>query len=310
MERQDAYVIGIEGGGTKSTLLATDLEGKVIGKVNFGATNLHSASEEQVRSNLKGAFDQFFEESYCLMEDCKGICIGAAGIDTYTDRQNMESCIVNLGLQCEVLATSDANIALKAAVRDKCGMLLIAGTGSIALAKNEIGDIYRAGGWDYLLGDEGSGYWIAVQAIQRALKSWDETGVPSVLFQRMLEETGNHGIDGIMEFVYRFPFEKQKIAKIAEIVCELDEAGNSDASEIVLKAAEKLCALVATLVFRMEWEDKEFILVLHGSVVTKNQRIRQIFSESIRCLYPKASVQQLQKEASFGAVQYALELIR
>lgn len=310
MERQDSYVIGIEGGGTKSMLLATNLEGKVIGKVDFGATNLHSASQEQVSSNLDGAVQRFLLESGCSMEGCRGVCIGAAGIDTDLNQQKMEFCLTNLGFSCDVLATSDADIALKAAVKDDCGMLLIAGTGSIALAKNEVGEVYRAGGWDYLLGDEGSGYWIAVKAIQRALESWDETGVPSVLFQRMIEEMGNRGIDGIMEFMYQAPFEKQRIAKIAEIVCELDETGDSDARVIVLQAADALCKLATTLVRRMEWEDKEFVLVPHGSIVTKNKRISQIFSEEIRSLYPKVEVRQLQKEASFGAVQYALELMR
>ena len=307
MNKEKGYVIGIEGGGTKS-VIAADSQGKVFYLQDFGALNIHSISKEALMTNLSGAFHQFAQESQRALSDCMGVCIGAAGIDTEDDRLDMQSMLNQVDLSCASLVVNDAEIAIKAGLGDQKGILIIAGTGSIALAKSEYGEITRCGGWDYLVGDEGSGFWIASEAIRQSLSQYDETGLYSELLRQLVEKTGDQGVDGLMNYVYQAPFNKKRIASLARVVSQLDEEGDLDAGQVIQKASEELSDLAVKMIRKMKWESEPFTILIHGSVLTKNQRIRETFQAKIESMYSQATVKILEVEASMGAIQYALQL--
>ena len=88
------------------------------------------------------------------------ICLGIAGVDRASDEAVVRSIMSRIGYKAHILVVNDALIALQAGVGDAAGIVIVSGTGSIAYGRNDRGEASRAGGWGYVLGDEGSGYWI------------------------------------------------------------------------------------------------------------------------------------------------------
>ncbi len=144
----------------------------------------------------------------------------------------------------EAIVVSDIELAYRANFTDGAGILLYAGTGSVAFAIDEKGEVQKIGGWGYLLGDEGAGYWIGREAIRYVLNALESKMefTKSTFVQLVLDKLQICDWDGIKTFVYSS--DRSKIAALSKVVDTAADAGDREAIEILHKAAEHLARLV------------------------------------------------------------------
>ncbi|MFI5077071.1 MAG: N-acetylglucosamine kinase, partial [Vicinamibacteria bacterium] len=181
------YVIGLDAGGTKTVCLLADLEGRVLDEARAGGANLQAAGELEVEKILHAVMDRVIGDR---LPAPSAIALGMAGVDRAEDWQVMHRVMRRIGFKARTLITNDALIALVAAIGHEPGIVVIAGTGSIAYGRNARDEAARAGGWGYVLGDEGSGYWIGRHALRAVVRESDGRGHATAMTPLVLAHFG------------------------------------------------------------------------------------------------------------------------
>src|SRR3982750_1433252 len=193
------YVLGIDAGGTKTVCQLADGTGSVLAETRRGGANLQAAGELEVEKVLH----EVMEEALADRDVVPGaICLGIAGVDRPDDARVVRGIMKRIGYKAKVLVVNDALVALEAGAPGAPGIVLIAGTGSIAYGRNEHNQAARAGGWGYMLGDEGSGYWIGRAGLRAGLREADRRGPATRLTGLLLNYYGVAGAQDLMARVY------------------------------------------------------------------------------------------------------------
>ena len=154
------FVIGMDGGGTKTKACIADLEGKVIDALEGGSMNVNSAGRDGVIQNIT-ALLQAIQKRGWAWNGLRGLCLAAAGVSNPLTREVLEEAVRQAGIGIRPIIIGDHQAALYGAHRGGTGMILIAGTGSVCYGKNEQGQEARSGGFGHLIDDEGSAYALA-----------------------------------------------------------------------------------------------------------------------------------------------------
>jgi N-acetylglucosamine kinase-like BadF-type ATPase len=181
----------------------------------------------------------------------------------------------NLAAQVDV--TTDAAILLAAGTPDNWGIAVVAGTGSIAYGRSPDGRTARAGGWGYLLGDEGSGYALVIAALRAVLCGADGRGPETRLGPSLLDRLGLSQVDGVIPAIYRGNLDRAALASHAPLVLELAEAGDTVASGIVENAVGELAELTAAVGRQLEFGQPLVPIALSGGVFLGSKYYRQKF---------------------------------
>ncbi len=245
------WIIGIDGGGTKTTACAADLSGRVLGRAEGGPANYHVVGLPAFAALISALVAALASTAGLDKSGLALVSLGLAGADRDHDRRLLLGALAGLGLGCHFLINSDARIALAAGLGDRGeGIVLIAGTGSIAYGLTAKGDIVRAGGWGHLVGDEGSGYDIGRQAIARGLRSLEGRDMPSALLEKIMANLGVADLSGLVAFVYSPATAKAEIAALAATVTDAAAGGDELAIAILAAAAAELAALVESVLAR------------------------------------------------------------
>lgn len=297
------YLIGIDGGGTNSRLLAAGSNGEVLGYCVGKSTNVESNSVEFVLANLKKIVEQFLAESGCSLQDCQGVCLGTAGVDTEKSLLEVNEIVKQLHFPCRTLVVNDAEVALAAETKGEPGALLISGTGSIGYAINRTGETCRVGGYGYLVGDEGSAYWVSRKAIQYILRAFDQTGRKPEMFARIGDVLGIREIDQLVDFVYQS--NKAEVAKLALSVVQAFEDDDPMAERIMKSAAAHLSSMAISLGRRLKMKDERYPLVFSGSMLTRTPWLMDEVTREVNCEFPLWTSAPLSRGAEWGAVYLA-----
>jgi N-acetylglucosamine kinase-like BadF-type ATPase len=241
------YFLGVDGGQSSTTAMIGDETGRVVGVGRGGPCNHVGASEGRARfiaavqSSLHAACAQAglqFGMNAAGSLRFTSACLGFSG-----GPADKESILSEILASNRILITDDARIALTGATAGEPGLVVIAGTGSIAFGRNADGRTARAGGWGYLFGDEGGGFWIARQALRAAL-SWEEGwGVPTSLRARLLDYTGKRNMNDLLHRCYTPEFSRPRVASLSILVNHGAESGDPVALEILDTAARELALL-------------------------------------------------------------------
>ena len=215
------YLIGIDAGGTKTTIVLTDENCTIIEEVNSYPCQFSELGLERFVERVSGEIKYMLIKTGNLITECGGICVSAAGLRYASDKKAVEKLLKKkLGFN-RITAESDAIGALYAAFEGKDGATIISGTGSIVYAKHKT-EIIRAGGWGKIIDDGGSGYSIGVKAFKHICKQYDLNNNTDYLVKKI---KSNFGIDenNILTRIYQDGF---PIQKLAEIVIKAAGKGN------------------------------------------------------------------------------------
>src|SRR5262245_17313898 len=155
-------VLGIDAGGTKTVCLLADDRGQVLAESRASGANLQVMGELEVEKVLHQVMEETLGD-HDFRPDA--ICLGIAGVDRPEDAAAVQSIMRRSGPRRRTPVVNDALVALVAGAGDQPGVVVISGTGSIAYGRDGAGHASRAGGWGYLLGDEGGGFWIGRAAL-------------------------------------------------------------------------------------------------------------------------------------------------
>ena len=240
-------IIGIDAGGTRTRLAArspvcdTDvrLEGPAANLLRAGADRAGSVLVSLIRKALP------LRPGHTL----GAVCVGMAGAGT---RRAQRALRQRLGLLLPVLSSlpvkivHDGATALEGAFGGHSGLLVIAGTGSVVYGRSNDGSMLRAGGWGYLIGDEGSGHAIGVRGLHAVAQAFDE-GAETALSVLAAER---HGIGRGSDLLHRVYQEKWPVQHMARLVLEASENGDPMARHIVEQEADALTRQAARLVER------------------------------------------------------------
>ncbi|EKQ56514.1 MULTISPECIES: BadF/BadG/BcrA/BcrD ATPase family protein [unclassified Clostridium] len=267
------YIIGVDGGGTKTEATAYDSDGKVIKTSIKGFANLLN-NKENALENIVTAIKEIIDE--LENHELYGAYLGIAGSEVGDNAEIIKETLKNrLGISSVVM--HDSEIALKAMLKGKDGILVIAGTGSVAFGVNN-NLTARCGGWGSLLGDEGSGYKIAIDAIRRMIFEEENDLNQSELSKKIMDKLQINSVNEVTKFVYSST--KDEIASLAEIVAKLGEAGNEVAYRILIDEGIELAKTVSNVYRKLGFKSCSIALV--GSVIKRAKIVRKAFEDYLR----------------------------
>ncbi|MEX2582780.1 MAG: BadF/BadG/BcrA/BcrD ATPase family protein [Gemmatimonadota bacterium] len=258
-----AYYVGIDGGGTRTTVGIADESGTELLR-RIGPAGLVDAKRPSATVDLLVTLVRDAAGAAGLELPATALCAGLAGVGNATERELVQEALERSGVADRVVVISDGEAALDGALGGGPGILLIAGTGSVAYGRSEDGRVEHCGGWGMILGDEGSGYRIGQAGLSAALLYADGRGAETKLLPGLMEALGLAIPDAIPPWAARA--EKSEIALLAVHVLRLADRGDRVAREIVMEAALDLGAHVGALVERLGPWTSTPAVVLHGGV--------------------------------------------
>ena len=273
------YFLGVDGGQSGTRAVIGDEAGRVLGIGRAGPSNYAGSAEGPGRFEIafRASLRAAGQEAGLNLDQVRfaGACLGFSGGPG--DKEPMVRQIV---ASDRTLLTDDAAIALSGATGGEPGIVVIAGTGSIAFGRNGAGRTARAGGWGYLFGDEGGAFWIAREALRAALR-WEEGwGSPASLRARLLDATGARNMNDLLHRCYTPEFERPRVARFALLVNQAAESGDPAALEILDAAAREL-ALLARAVGGQLFTGGEKRVVSYAGGVFGSRILRARFGERL-----------------------------
>lgn len=301
------HVIGIDAGGTKTVCLLADDRGRVLAEARGGGANLQAAGELAVEKVLHGVMEEVLAERDLTPD---AICLGIAGVDREDDAQAVRGIMRRIGFKSRTLVVNDALIALTAGAGDGPGVVIVAGTGSIAYGRDARGRAARSGGWGYLLGDEGGGFWIGRAALMAVVRQFDGRGPSTQLTELVLDAMRIGSPTELVHAVYAGGIHRYAIAGIVPVVQRAVDAGDAVATDIVARAAAELASAAGSVVARLGMRGEAFPTVLSGGVFRGVPSLVARVEAQLSELSPKSAVRCLQGEPALGAVHLALAAAR
>jgi N-acetylglucosamine kinase-like BadF-type ATPase len=292
------HVIGLDAGGTKTVGLLADESGTVLRDSRAGAANLVMQGELGVEKVIHGVIEALDPPA-----SVGAVCLGIAGADRPSSLALMAVMLGRLGFRRRVRVVSDARIALAAGAPGGVGIVVVAGTGSVAYGRDGQREA-RSGGWGYLLGDEASAYWLGLAAVRQGIRGLDGRGPESTLYERIRQRLGVETPLDLADWIYSQQTPRTTVAELAGVVEEAAREGDSGALTILDLAAEHL-HLAAGAVARQLELPAEYPLVLAGGTFRACPSLVPRLAG--RLDLPGARVERLEVEPARGAVLLALE---
>lgn len=265
------FFLGIDGGGTKTTCLVCDENLNEIYRCVGSSINFYSEGLQKARENMKAMLTEIEENTGISRFD--GVCVGSSALFGRADEKT-KSAFCDGVFDCDnIIMDSDLFIALKATEKENSAVI-IAGTGSMAAGFSEKGEIITKGGYGYILGDEGSGYRIALDGIREAVRSLDKTGNETLLGDMLLEFSGVKTKEELVDVFYSPEKDRKAIAAFSEKVSLAAEKGDKTAMQILYNQAEELSLTAKSLLAEMP--EKPYVF-LYGGVFQHCEIFRSRF---------------------------------
>ena len=290
-QRSGDYVLGLDGGGTSTTAWLAECDSAlVLGRGESGPSNPKSVGHASARLTLEEARKLAFADAGIKIQPVSAVCLGLAGVDREEDKAEVESWIASWSPATQIV--NDTELVIAAANPKGWGIALIAGTGSNCVGKAENGSTLRAGGWGPLIGDEGSAYGIAIEAMRRVVH-WDDgrTIEPigaAVLRAELNACLGTDCSEGWVSLLYEGAYDRARIASLAQAVQRAAEFGSAAALDILNSGASELAAAVLAVYRRLPWKPSQDSAIepvplgLAGGFVLNSEVYRTAILENLR----------------------------
>jgi N-acetylglucosamine kinase-like BadF-type ATPase len=301
------YVIGIDAGGTKTMCLLADEQGTILGEARGGGANLQAAGELEVEKVLHHVMDAAIGARDIRPD---AICLGIAGVDRPADTAAVHGIMRRIGFKARVIVVNDALVALVAGAGDGEGVVVVAGTGSIAYGRDGSGRAARAGGWGYLLGDEGGGFWIGRAALTAVVRQFDGRGPATLLTPMILEHLDLSTPKDLIHEIYYRDVHRHTIAGIAGLMQRAMEQRDAIAAEILTRAGGELASAAGSVITRLQMRGNAFPTVLAGGIFRGIPWLVDDVTRRLSEIAPRTEIRRLDVEPAMGAVRLALAAAR
>ncbi len=293
------YIVGIDGGGTRTVGILTTETGEHLAQVESGPSNYHVVGEAETRTVLENIISELREKAEIPSVASIRFCLGMAGLGRAEDRKIIGRICDELGMNGNRILTHDAHIALVGGTEKQHGVIVISGTGAIVYGINADGKEARASGWGYLLGDEGSGYDIAIKGLRAVVRAADGRAGSTALTNRILNELKLNAPDELIRWAHAAS--RGTLAQLSEVVFNTARAADPIAEQIVDAATDELVCAANSVIKQLKF-DGTFDVVLSGGNLIHQPMFADKLRHRFAKVQPKASVQLPKHEPAYGAV--------
>lgn len=290
--------IGIDGGGSKTDFCLYDESGNVLNMLLLDEpSNYHLVGLEKVKQVISEGIEKV---SKGFTFDVVGA--GLSGVDREVDKQKIISIFKELGIK-KFFIQNDGVAALWGAIGG-VGVLVIGGTGSIAIARNEAGEINRAGGWGYAFEEYCGGYWFVTKAIKALLDHKDGLEIGSVLEKQLTEFFEVEKVEDLIYLYYSGNFDKARISAGSKVVLEAAQTGDELSMRILKDGLENIMKMIGMLDKRSKFSGK-FIFSYTGGIFKSDYFLKR-FKRVFEIYFPKATFQDPKFDPAVGAAMMAI----
>lgn len=300
------YVLGFDGGGTKTDCLLMDEHQRILARARSGPSNPYRVGAKGAIAALQEGANRAIADAHVSGDSVAALCAGLAGVGRTALSEEMRALLCNAFPYASVKVCTDIELALAAAV-DGPTVVLVAGTGSFAVARSSKGQTFRAGGPGPQIGDEGSAYDVGRRAIQASLRERDRTGEDCLLGRSIVTQLGYRSWEEIQQragvtpddvFPYVFP-----------IVISAAEKHDELARILLRDAARELAGLVRIVALRAGLEGTSFFIAKTGGMLGRSAFFDAQLERELREGEPKARIGALPIAPAEAAARLALRLI-
>lgn len=303
------YLIGIDGGATGTVGFISKPDGTILDMAKGPASNYYIVGRDGAREALAEVIHTLLERQNQKPEDCEVAMFGLSALNHPSDLTAYQEEIAKIGLGGQMLIENDILVAWAGATNAQPGIVVIAGTGSSAFGVNAEGEMHKTLGWDFKLGDQGSGYWIGQQGLLTAMKAYDGRIAQSLLLDAMIAHFELQNPEEIIQKAYAPNFEKGIIAGFAKAVTQCAQNGDEHAQAILHRAGEELGLAVVAVAQKLKMTDDAFPLGLIGGAFRAEELLLASFRKKVNASVPGAHIQEAKHGAAVGALilgQYRL----
>ena len=293
------FFLGIDGGGTKTRSIVGD-EKSQLGAGTSSSSKVQRVGEACARDALASAVHEACVHAGIsprqIARTCAGIT-GAARPEIAGVMQELMASVVG----GEVEIVGDVEIAFEDAFGSSSGVILIAGTGSIAFGRNTKGETARAAGWGYPISDDGSGQWIGAEAVREGLHARDR-GQPAGLLNDLMKALDARSFE---DFIVRLNANLLvDFSALFPVVLAASLKGDQVATGILTRAGHELASMAGTVIERL-FREQSVSVATHGGVFASSTIIRDCFAQQMKSRYPEAVLVDREVDPTRGALQRA-----
>jgi len=273
-----AFVLGVDGGGSRCEAVIAATTGDrggtastaILGRGTAGPANPRVAGFDVAQASLAAAIAAAREAAGIGNTPFAAACLGLAGVGRDADRIRMTGW-ARAAVHADTIAVvTDADILFAGGTLPAWGVVLIAGTGSLAVGRSVDGTTDRCGGWGPLLGDEGSGYWIAVAGLRAAARMADGRGPATTLLATLQRRLAATAPSDLVARLHDPAWGRDRIATLAGDVVDAASAGDSEAQRIIASAASELARAVVTAARHLGFTATSYPLRMAGGLLCRS----------------------------------------
>lgn len=304
------YVVGVDGGGTKTTSAVVGEDLSVVGQATTGPANGRSVGTDAASANIAESIAAAVQAAGASLSGVGAICMCLAGFDTDLDLPVPQGAIRVLDYQGPAIMENDVVGAWAGATGVAAGLVVVAGTGATALGMNARGELWRTDGWDYILGDSGSGYAVGQAGIRTAMKALDGRAGPTDLVRQLAETYSVRNAEEMRRLVDSTHFGKFEIARFATRVAAAAEAGDPMAQAILKQAGRDLAEDAIGIIHELDMANDAFPISTVGGMFKSEKWVVPPFRQAIVKVAPGAIFRPLLHPPEVGAAILALRRLQ
>ena len=302
-------ILGVDGGATKTIAFLGDARtGAILGRGRSRGSNFHAHAPHTALTELETAIALAFADAQLERRPVLAACMGVAGVSRGEDEHMVRQWVADQHIAEQLLIANDGWLVISAGTPDGVGVGLICGTGSIAVGRDAQAQTVRAGGWGYLIGDEGSGYDVAVMALRAASHAADGRGPHTEILPALLRHWKLSVPADLITFLYGSTDPRVQMADIGPLVVDVANAGDAVANDIVARAAHELASMVRTVSRALQLPHPVPVAVA-GSMIVQSEILQQKLIATLATQQMPVTLTVV-PDPTIGALRLALRLSR
>lgn len=306
------YVLGIDGGGTKTYASIVSTTGCVLGEGSAGPSNYHDVGVEVTKTNLASAISLALQNADLNAGNFEAAFLGMASIVSPTDRAVVQSIAKDLELPANnrLGIDHDCRIALAGGLAGRPGIVQIAGTGASTYGRNAAGEEWRSGGWAHLLADEGGSYWFGLSAMKAAVRAEDGRSKDTILRQLVMERLELDTMNDIMHRLYVTGMSRSQIASMCPLLIGAAKNGDAVALAVVTEGVNHIAECVEAVATRLGFaQSADCELALVGGLFKAGDIVVQPLRTAVQKRLPGCKIIFAELQPVLGACLLALNCL-
>ncbi len=304
-------ILGIDGGGTKTEAVLANGFGQVLGIGRSGPGNFDDLGAEGAQTHIGEAVHRAFDEAGIAGRRADAAFLGLGGVISERDREIVSTIARNLNLAPEgnVGVDHDCRVALAGGLSGRPGIVLIAGTGSSCYGRTRSGANWRSGGWGHWVSDEGSSYWLGIQAMRGAVQAYDGRGRPTVLLESVIERLGLSDMNDLMHRLYVEGMTRTEVASLARLVVDAAVGGDPVAADNLEEGGAAMAQSIIAVARRLGMDTALCEVALVGGLFSAGPIVIEPLERHTRAALPLVRFLEPELSPSRGAALLALGIL-